>query len=73
MNHKKLTPEAQDLADEYELMVGDGCCSCSASSMPPCSYCENVGTHPGHPEALADDPTAWENRVESAMRVENNE
>lgn len=64
MNHKKLKPEYQELADEFTLHYEDRGCSCFLH--PPCSHC----THEGNPICLEENEAAWENRVESAMRVE---
>lgn len=63
-----LKPEHQDLADEWEHMFGDNDCYCSATNMPPCSWCEGSGTHEGNPESLADDKDAWEDELISEVR-----
>ena len=48
-----LTEEGQALADEFEEMYADGCCSCHIN--PPCGWC----VHPGNPHNLAEMPDAW--------------
>jgi len=73
MLEKTLKPEYQELADEWDYLYGDGCCYCSATSMPPCSWCESSGTHDGNEEALADNPDAWEDTLISAVRYYSNE
>jgi len=69
-----LTPEAQEQYDEFLDLYEDESCYCSACSMPPCSFCESTGTHEGHPLALLDDESAWENGLIAAVReaVEGN-
>lgn len=54
-----LTDEAYEEWEEYEHLYGDTSCFCSATSMPPCYVCESRDTHPGHPESLLQDDTAW--------------
>ncbi len=69
-----LKPEYQDLADEWDCMNSNDGCICNASSMPPCGWCENLGTHGGNPEALADNNEAWvninENEDIKIMKIE---
>ncbi len=59
IKERELKPEYQDLEDEFESLYGDGSCSCSSCSMPPCGYCESSGCHDGSPEALDDNDDAW--------------
>ena len=63
-----LTPEAQEEYDDWYANYEDEPCYCSACSMPPCSTCENSGTHSGHPLSLNDDHSAWENQLISEVR-----
>lgn len=49
---RKLKPEYQELANEFEGR--DDCCSCHIN--PPCDHC----THPGNPDNLAENEGAWE-------------
>lgn len=55
-----LTEDAYEQWEEYRQIYENGRCYCSATSMPPCSTCENGGTHPGNPDNLLEDDDAWQ-------------
>jgi len=54
-----LTDEAYEEWEEYCLLYADTSCYCSATSMPPCSFCEGAGSHPGNPDSLMEYDNAW--------------
>jgi len=63
-----LTPEGQDLYDNYLANYEDSTCYCNACSMPPCGYCEGAGADPGHPLSLEEDDSVWEDILISEVR-----
>lgn len=54
-----LTDGAYEEWEEYRHTYENGNCYCSATSMPPCHFCESGGTHPGNPDNLMQDDSAW--------------
>lgn len=49
-----LNKLGQELEHEFEVEMGDSCCSCHIN--PPCNYC----IHPGNPLNLAESDDCWE-------------
>jgi len=53
MTERQLKPWAQELADDFYAIYGDGNCACHLSA--PCGSC----MHEGNPRNLEEDETAW--------------
>lgn len=62
IDETKLTNDA--FSEYYDFNEGMSDRGCTCFQCAPCSYC----THPGNPENLIEDPTAWRNNT---MKLSN--